>query len=217
MFRSRQIIVFILLMVANRIHSQKLQYKYDKANRLIQVTYPNQISVIYTYDNDGNRVQSNIASSTACPNGQASFYACISDPAKTYQWQVNTGTGFVNISNNSNYSGATSHTLLLNNAPTSWYGYIYRCMINTGGVITYSTDNTLKFTATWVGGTSTAWENPANWSCSGVPDANTDVIVNGGSTYLPLVNSIASCRSLSLKNNASCTVNAGQKLTLTGQ
>ncbi|PWV56398.1 FG-GAP-like repeat-containing protein [Chitinophaga sp. S165] len=45
-----------------------------------------------------------------------------------YQWQVNTGSGFKEISDNANYSGAATSTLKMHNVPVSWNGYYYRCV-----------------------------------------------------------------------------------------
>ncbi|MFN4199200.1 MAG: hypothetical protein ACK4FS_09265, partial [Flavobacterium sp.] len=46
--------------------------------------------------------------------------------ATGYQWQVDTGSGFVNVTNGGVYSGATSSTLTLNNLPKTFDGYEYR-------------------------------------------------------------------------------------------
>ncbi|WP_343671680.1 GDSL-type esterase/lipase family protein [Chitinophaga sp.] len=45
-----------------------------------------------------------------------------STSATTYQWQLNTGSGYVNI------SGATSASLTLSGALLAWSGYRYRCV-----------------------------------------------------------------------------------------
>jgi Peptidase family M23 len=126
----------------------------------------------------------------------------------SYQWQVNTGSGFANIANGSNYSGATTRFLQLNNIPSSYYGYQYRCVVDGGN---YSNTLSLKFTSYWKGGNSKAWENPANWSCGNVPDANTDVVVQSA-TNTPEVSSNVVCRSLTLNNGAVVTVKTGFKL-----
>jgi photosystem II stability/assembly factor-like uncharacterized protein len=44
-----------------------------------------------------------------------------------YQWQRNTGSGYVNITDNDTLSGAATATLTFNNAPIAWNGYKYRC------------------------------------------------------------------------------------------
>jgi hypothetical protein len=127
-----------------------------------------------------------------------------------YQWQLNTGSGFFNITNNNNYSGATSNVLQLNNIDSTWYGYQYRCVVD--GIA--GTAITIQFSDSWLNlwsGMSTAWENSSNWSCGVLPGANTDVIINSGTVVL---NSDVSIRSLIVKPGASFTVNANHKLTI---
>jgi len=122
-----------------------------------------------------------------------------------YQWQVNTGGGFTNISNNSNYAGVTSGTLQITNAPSAWTGYQYRCVADGSNSSVF----VIGFTNIWNGSVSNAWENPANWNCNTIPDANTDVIINNGTV---VVNSTAICRSIQVNPAASVTVNSGFKL-----
>ena len=140
-----------------------------------------------------------------CNNGSLALVSNLS--GTTYQWQLNTGAGFTNISNNTNYSGSSTRTLQLSNMPSSAYGYQYRCMVNgTASLVT-----TLKFTDYWKGSVSTAWENPLNWSC-GLPDANTDVIINSGTVQLT---SNALIRSLVEKPAVSVTVKSTYSLKIT--
>lgn len=47
-----------------------------------------------------------------------------------YQWQVNTGSGYADISNGQNYSGVKSASLQINGTPASWNGYQYHCMVD---------------------------------------------------------------------------------------
>ncbi len=143
-----------------------------------------------------------------CPNSYNILTSNIS--GATYQWQVNDGSGFVNIANNANYAGTTTAKLQLNNIPSSFYGYQYRCF---NGSI-YSNILTLKFVSNWVGYENNAWENPRNWSCGNMPDANTDVVVSSN-TNTPELNSNATCRSTTLKSGAVITVQPGYQLTIT--
>lgn len=126
-----------------------------------------------------------------------------------YQWQVSSdGILFGNISNNSNYTGANSANLQLINIPSSFYGYQYRCVAdgNNSGVYT------LQFKNSWLGSPSNNdWKTASNWSCSNVPDANTDVIINSGNI---VVTENASCRSLTVKPTATVTVNPGVTLSV---
>lgn len=48
----------------------------------------------------------------------------------SYRWQLNTGTGFFDITNNAVYSGATTDSLTINNAPPSFAGYKYHCIVD---------------------------------------------------------------------------------------
>jgi predicted secreted protein len=64
-------------------------------------------------------------SATVCQGGSASFTITASNAA-SYQWQVNTGSGFVNVANGSIYSGATTPTLQLNGLTPAMNGYQYR-------------------------------------------------------------------------------------------
>ena len=129
----------------------------------------------------------------------------------TYQWQVNTGSGFINISNNADYAGISTRQLQLKNIPSTFYGYQYRCFVNGSS---YSNVISLKFISYWTGTVSKAWEDPANWTCGNIPDANTDVIIQS-SPNTPEVNSIATCRSTTVNPGTTIKVKAGYKLDIT--
>lgn len=144
-----------------------------------------------------------------CPNGTVTFDSRLS--GTSYQWQVDTGAGFTNITDGGAYNGTNTSLLNISNAPSSMYGYQYRCLVNG---TTYSTVFLLKFGMTWEGTVSTAWENPANWSCNSLPDENTDVIVGEGKLNYPQVNSNVSIRTLRFRPGASGTVNSGFTLTI---
>ncbi len=147
----------------------------------------------------------------ACPSGSVSIATRLR--GSTYQWQLNTGSGFNNITDNSNYSGSNNMNLTITNSPTSWYGYQYRCIVD--GITSDTT--TLKFTAYWNGSTSTAWENATNWNCGILPDANTDVVINEGVKFYPTVNNSTTCRSVQLNKNTFASVAASVILTLSGR
>ena len=125
-----------------------------------------------------------------------------------YQWQLNTGSGFVSIADNSNYIGTNIDSLKLNNIPSSWNGYQYRCLADGGASKTY----TLKFINSWTGTLNNRWENAANWSCGSIPDSNTDVIINSG---IVVINSNVTIRSLKINTGVNIIVNTGFKLLIT--
>lgn len=64
----------------------------------------------------------------------------------------------------------------------------------------------------WTGAVSTAWEDPGNWSCGVIPDANTNVFINSGTV---VVNSIGVCGSLTVMSGVNFTIKTGYKLIVT--
>lgn len=82
---------------------------------------------------------------TICPGKDTSF--TVASPNGTlFQWQVNTGSGFVDITNGGVYNGATAATLTLTNIPFSYNGYIYRCKVNSFTVCTATNSNSATLT-----------------------------------------------------------------------
>lgn len=128
--------------------------------------------------------------------------------AATYQWQVDAGTGFTNITDNTNYTGTAATTLQLSNIPSAWYGYQYRCLCGSA----YSTTKTINFINYWTGAISDEWENPLNWSCGSLPDQNTDVVIN--SRRPVVLNSAATVRSFTATGGAVFTQKNNQQLTI---
>jgi hypothetical protein len=72
------------------------------------------------------------ADDSECETGNVSFTVSASD-ATAYQWQVNTGSGWNDITlagSNPTYSGFTSATLTLNGIVASNDGWQYRCVVS---------------------------------------------------------------------------------------
>lgn len=132
-----------------------------------------------------------------------------------YQWEVNTGAGYVPVSNNAVYSGAGSANLSVVTAE-SQYNYKYRCAVTSAGVTTYSPEYQLRFCNYWTGNLNNEWNNAANWSCGAVPGPGSDVVISGEKTNYPLVLNSVSIRSLEVANGARIQVNPGQQIILTG-
>src|SRR5690606_16928189 len=80
------------------------------------------------------------ANSTICSGANTSFSVTAGGTGLTYQWQVNSGGGFTNISNGGIYSTATTNTLNLTGATSTQDGYLYRCVV-TGSVSPAATSN----------------------------------------------------------------------------
>ena len=156
------------------------------------------------------------ATTPTCPINNREFISGVFlSNAATRQWQLDVGSGFVNIANNSNYSGTNIDTLHIINAPTSWYGYKYRCILTDGSNSATGQIYTLKFSLIWNGSADNAWENPANWNCTVLPDANTDVIINPGAAHYPEVNTSGTCRSLTANSGVNVTLKTGSTFIIT--
>jgi len=68
-------------------------------------------------------------------------------PSPGYQWQQNSGSGFVNLSNTTPYSGVNTATLTITGITAAMSGYQYRCIVgNTWGCI--DTSQGAQLTAT---------------------------------------------------------------------
>lgn len=147
-----------------------------------------------------------------CPGSNISYAANITGTG--YRWQVNTGSGYVDVVNGGVYAGASTDTLRLVAPPTSYYGYKFRCVVTTGTGVVNSQEYLIKFGVSWQGGLSKVWESPGNWGCGILPDANTDVYVNGGTSFYPEVSANTTIRSLSTKPGTTVTVKNGAVLTV---
>jgi hypothetical protein len=128
----------------------------------------------------------------------------------SYQWQFSSdGINYYSLQDDSTYSGTNTATLQITALGSRYYGYHYRCLVNDSNY-----DKVISITVknTWTGMVNTSWENPGNWSCNKVPDINTDVIIADG---IVILNSNASCRTLSVSPGASFIVATGFTLTVT--
>ncbi len=143
----------------------------------------------------------------ACPNSAYVIDARIL-ASGGYQWQVNTGQGFVTIPEGAPYSGTQSSTLQINPVSSAWYGYRYRCTAE--GMTGVELE--LKVKNEWTGAVNNLWGNSGNWSCGSLPDGNTDVVIFSGNVIVE-VNGI--CRTLTVMPGASVTVAPGVTLTVT--
>mgnify|MGYP002138850174 CR=1 FL=1 len=63
-----------------------------------------------------------------CITGNASFSVTASN-ALTYQWQMNSGPGWTDITDNAMYSGSQTSNLSIIGATTGMHTYVYRCLM----------------------------------------------------------------------------------------
>uniref|UniRef100_UPI002930B795 Ig-like domain-containing protein n=1 Tax=Pedobacter nyackensis TaxID=475255 RepID=UPI002930B795 len=81
------------------------------------------------------------ANSTTCIGTNATF-TVVALNATGYQWQVNQGSGYLNIANGGRYSGANTATLNITGATANMSTYTYRCLVM-GDIPAASTPATL--------------------------------------------------------------------------
>lgn len=93
------------------------------------------------------------------------FNVAATGSSLTYQWQVDTGSGFNNIPTGAPYSNETTNTLNITNATISMNGYLYRCVVSGATPCTSQISNSGSLTVTL-----TAPNNPTSIS---VCDGNT--------------------------------------------
>lgn len=86
------------------------------------------------------------ASQTVCAGNNTSFTVAGSGTGIIYQWQVNTGSGFVNITDGGNYSGTATGTLTVTGATAGMNTYQYRCLLSTATCTTASISNAATLT-----------------------------------------------------------------------
>jgi hypothetical protein len=122
------------------------------------------------------------------------------------QWQVDMGSGFVNISDTGQYADFTTTSLKVKNALSNMYGFQYRCIVNG------STSNTtsLKFVSYWSGSANNDWDEGGNWGCANrIPDVNTDVYIPSGTV---IIRSNVLVRSLKVSPAAKIIIEPGYTL-----
>lgn len=120
-------------------------------------------------------------SATLCTGSNLTLTAAASGSGVNYQWQVNTGSGFVNVVDGGVYSGATTGSLLLTLPPATYNGYQYRCIAS---VLCSSTTATSNVATLTLGNSTFVVSNPANvTACNGSPASFTLNVVASNTVY----------------------------------
>ncbi|MCC9168689.1 Ig-like domain-containing protein [Pontibacter harenae] len=79
------------------------------------------------------------ANSAVCSGSNAGFNVTVTGGGLSYQWMVDDGTGYKNVSDNTVYAGATTNTLTLTTPDVALSGYKYKCVVNSSTCGTTST------------------------------------------------------------------------------
>jgi hypothetical protein len=119
---------------------------------------------------------------TVCNNTAATFSLTVTGVGLSYQWQQNSGSGFVNVVNGGIYSGATTSTLTINPAVNSMNGYQYQCVISNTCGTAIVVSNSAVLTVTPNVTASVSVSSTLTTICAGTSVTFTAVPVNGGAT-----------------------------------
>ncbi|MFT3704853.1 MAG: YDG domain-containing protein [Agriterribacter sp.] len=119
-------------------------------------------------------ISTNPSNKSICSGANTTFTAAASN-SPTYQWQVDAGAGFNNISNGAPYSGATSATLTITGATAGLNGYQYRCVATNASGSATTTAATLTVNAG-----VTATTSQTNVACNGGSNGSATVVASGG-------------------------------------
>ncbi|AZI56649.1 T9SS C-terminal target domain-containing protein [Epilithonimonas vandammei] len=113
--------------------------------------------------------------STICAGSNTTFTAVASN-ATGYQWQVNTGSGFTNITDSPIYSGATTSSLTVTGATANMTGYVYRAVISGSPGCSPKNSNSAALTVSSVSGSITK----TDISCNGGSNGSIFLTPSGG-------------------------------------
>ena len=119
-------------------------------------------------------ISSHPVNKTICAGANTTFSVTAAN-ATSYQWQVNTGSGYNNISNSAPYSGATTSTLTITSATAGMNGYLYRCVATGSGNVT---SNAATLTVNSVSATT----SKTDVSCNGGSNGTATVTASGGAS-----------------------------------
>lgn len=106
--------------------------------------------IMQLYTGCGNLITASPSSQSINKGGLVEF--TVTSTGNTFQWQRNTGAGFVNISNGTQFSGADDDTLVITGADSAMDGNYFRCIVSLAGccdtsnaAMLYVSDNNLVF------------------------------------------------------------------------
>ena len=93
-------------------------------------TANNSSSTVSTTVNTSPSISGQPSNATICAGTGTTFSVSAAGSALTPQWQVDTGSGFTNLSNGGVYSNVTTLTMSITGATIAMNGYHYRCVVS---------------------------------------------------------------------------------------
>lgn len=140
-------------------------------------------------------------------NGATATFSVTATDAGSYQWQENTGSGWNNITNGGNYSGATTATLSVAKTLVSQTGYQYQVIVRatapctnniTSSAATLTVTQTTQPTNHFRSVATGLWDNNSTW------EASADSVTWYPATAFPT----SSASSIVISTNDSVKVNS---------
>ncbi|PZR02454.1 MAG: hypothetical protein DI539_27660, partial [Flavobacterium psychrophilum] len=136
--------------------------------------FPTNTVCSFTVSSGAPTITSNPSNRTICLNGTTTM-SVVATGSPIYKWQVNTGSGFTDITG-APYSNFTTNTLTISSATAAMSGYQYQCVVtNVGG---NATSGIATLTVNSVIGTI----SKTDVSCNGGGNGTATVVASGGTT-----------------------------------
>ena len=136
--------------------------------------FPSNTVCSFTVSSGAPTVTANPSNRTICLNGSTTM-GITATGSPTYKWQVNTGSGFTDITG-APYSNFTTSTLTISNVTAAMNGYQYQCVVtNAGG-------NATSGSATLTVNSVTGTISKTDVSCNGGGNGTATVVPAGGTT-----------------------------------
>ena len=98
--------------------------------------------------NTAPSITSNPNNATACTGNNTSFTVAANGSSPAYQWQVDQGSGFTNLTNSAPYSGVTTAILAITGITAGMNNYQYRCIVTTTGCTSSATSTAAQLIIT---------------------------------------------------------------------
>ena len=158
--------------------------------------------------NDLAAITAQPLASTICSGNNSRFIVAATGSGLSYQWQLNTGSGWNNITVSPTYPNVSDDTLNVLNASALFNGYLYRCVIT--GSCNSVNSNQAQLT---VNSSPLITAQPVNiTNCTGGSALFTVTATGGGLTYQWQENQGFSWNNLS--DNATYVGTTGASLTI---
>ncbi|MBP9689891.1 MAG: hypothetical protein KBE91_09790, partial [Bacteroidia bacterium] len=136
------------------------------------------------------QITNQLAQQTICAGQQVSYSITATGQGLSYQWEVNTGSGFIAITDDALYSGTNTNNLIITNPSTNLNGYVFQCKVSSTCPVTsiYSNNVALVINPTYSFTSNIQACNNYNWegqtlTSSGTYFANYTTTSGCDSTY----------------------------------